>query len=332
MQTYSDSAKLDFKMQLLPGALDHPVIAIGATRQDTLRIWTEKLPLLHGFNRVDRAKPGATVLAVTPSMGFASSAGVGQRIVLAVQSIGKGRSMAFTSDTTRTWGSDFETEWGERVNSSQPLYESNCDSRYYRAFWINAIRWLAAGKVARTNNAVTLELSQSYSLPGQPTAAKVKVRDPSGNDLSTAQVSLLTAFGTTNLWTNNLTLDPATLSYGAEIRPSLPGTYTFTAIATLNGKKLGEDRQLLMCEAADQEMADVRARPDVMASLARISGGKDLTADPDTQTAVTAVFANTPPASVNYRRTPLWNKAWWLGALMGLLTVEWSVRRLKGMA
>jgi uncharacterized membrane protein len=331
MQMYADSAKLDFKMQILPGALEHPLIAIGANRAETLRIWTEKLPLLHGFNRVDRAKPGATVLATTPSIAYGDG-GTSQKVVLAVEAIGKGRSMAFTSDTTRTWGSDFETEWGERLNASQPLFESNCDSRYYRAFWINAIRWLAAGKAAKTNNAVTLEIAQSYSLPGQPTAAKVKVRDPNGNDLGNAQVSLLIISGSTNQWTNTLTLDPATLSYGAEIRLSIPGTYTLTATATSNGKRLGEDQQLLICEAADQEMADVRARPDVMCLMARISGGKDLTTDPDTETAVAAVFSNTPPATVNYRRTPLWNKAWALALIMALLTLEWALRRWKGLA
>ena len=75
--------------------------------------------------------------------------------------------MAFTSDTTRTWGKDFETLWGERINPALPLNEFNCDSRYYRQFWVNAIRWLAAARIGRTNSAVTLELAQSYCLPDE---------------------------------------------------------------------------------------------------------------------------------------------------------------------
>jgi uncharacterized membrane protein len=332
MQQLADSATLHFQMRLAPGALNHPLIAIGATRADTVRIWTEKLPPLHGFNRVDRAKPGAIVLATTPSTGDAADAGVGNRIVLAVQEIGKGRSMAFTSDTTRTWGADFETIWGEPINPALPLSEPNCDSRYYRAFWINAIRWLAAGKVSRTNNAVSLELSQSYSLPNHPTTARVKVRDPAGNDLPGVQVALVFSRNETNKWTNSLAFDPATLSYGAEIRPPVPGTYHLTAFATLAGQKLGEDQQVLTCEAADQEMTDVRARPDIMASMASVSGGKELIPESADAASLAAVFENEPPPLSNYHRTPFWNKAWWLATVLGLLTLEWALRRLKGLA
>jgi hypothetical protein len=70
----------------------------------------------------------------------------------------------------------------------------------------------------------------------------------------------------------------------------------------------------------------------VMAGLARLSGGKDLTAEPDEAAAVAAIFENQPPALANYRRTPWWNKPGWLAALLGLLTIEWALRRLKGLA
>jgi uncharacterized membrane protein len=335
MQQYADSIKLDFQMQVMVGALDHPLMAIGATREDTLRIWTQKLPRLHGFNRVDRAKPGAIVLGVTPgysSLGTPTASAYGQRVVLAAQEIGAGRSMAFTSDTTRTWGEDFETRWGERINPALSLSEQNCDSRYYRAFWINAIRWLSAGKVGRTNNAVTLELSQSYSLPNQPTTASVKVRDLDGNDLAGADVSLVISVGSAVKSTNRIAFDAASLSYVAELRPVLAGNYTVAALATQQGRKLGEDQQLLMCEESDREMIEVRARPDLMAELARVSGGRDLTADLDPSPALAAVFQSVPPVTVNYRRTPLWDRGWWLAGIFGLLTFEWVLRRMKGMA
>jgi isoquinoline 1-oxidoreductase len=40
------------------------IMAIGATREETRAIWTEKFPRFHGFNRVDRPKPGAVVSRV----------------------------------------------------------------------------------------------------------------------------------------------------------------------------------------------------------------------------------------------------------------------------
>ena len=42
--------------------------------------------------------------------------------------------------------------------------------------------------------------------------------------------------------------------------------------------------------------------------------------------------ANIPPTLIEYRRTPLWDKSWWLGLVLGLLTLEWTVRRWRGLA
>jgi len=127
-------------------------------------------------------------------------------------------------------------------------------------------------------------------------------------------------------------MDSTRLSYVAEVRPPAAGNYTVTASAVLNAQKLGDDQQLLICEEADVEMLDVRAKPEVMAEIARASGGKDLTADPKNHALLASIFENAPPPTVNYRHTPLWDKAWWLAAILALLTMEWIVRRLRGMA
>jgi hypothetical protein len=100
----------------------------------------------------------------------------------------------------------------------------------------------------------------------------------------------------------------------------------------LRGEKLGDDRQLLTCEDQDREMADVRARPDVMARIARVSGGQVISTDPKDSSRLAYVFGSRPPATVEYRRTALWDKSWWLGTLLGLLTLEWVLRRVSGMA
>ncbi len=334
MQQYADSVKMLFQMQSPSSAFEHPVMAIGATREETRKIWTEKFPCFYGFNRVDRPKPGAIVLGVTPPAANpgAYAQGYAGKVVLAVQEIGKGRSMAFTSDTTRSWGVGFETLWGERLNPSLPLTEANCDARYYRSFWINAIRWLGAGKIGKTNNAVTLEMSQSYSLPNQPATARIKVRDDALREISGAAVSLILSTGRGNAFTNRATFDPATLSYGAELRPAVAGNYTVTASATLNGQKLGDDQQLLVCEAVDPEMLDVRAKPEIMAGIARASGGKALPVDAKNPPSLSSIFGGAPPATISYHHTPLWDKPWWLAGILGLLTLEWVVRRLRGMA
>jgi hypothetical protein len=47
---------------------------------------------------------------------------------------------------------------------------------------------------------------------------------------------------------------------------------------------------------------------------------------------VSALFGAPPPETVETRRRPLWDRWWWLGAILVLLSAEWAVRRLNGMA
>jgi uncharacterized membrane protein len=328
MDQQNDSQSRPLRMRVPRSALNHPLIAIGSTPEETLSIWTTKLPRLYGLNLVDRAKPGAMVLAADPAFRTP----YGPAVVLAVQDIGKGRSMAFTSDTTRTWGRDFETMWGEPTNPTMPVHEANCDSRYYRRFWINAVRWLATGRMGRTNDAVTVELAQSYSLPGEKVLATIKVQDKEKNQISNADVSLILATkGKTNE-AIRARYESARQAYLAEVAPPAEGQYILSAWATQKGVKLGDDRQLLVCEDLDREMSDLRARPDVMATLAQISGGQAISLDDTGANRLAYTFGSRTPPTVEYHRTPLWDKWWFLAGILGLLTTEWVARRLSGLA
>jgi hypothetical protein len=128
------------------------------------------------------------------------------------------------------------------------------------------------------------------------------------------------------------TYDPASRGYVAQLLPGTHGDFTVAAFATRNGQQLGQDQQLLVSEDVDREMAEVRAQPDLMARLATLSGGQSFTAASEGSKSFGAAFANKPEATVEYRRQPLWDKAWVLATVLGLLAVEWAVRRWKGMA
>jgi hypothetical protein len=315
-------------MTVTPEALSHPLIALGATLDETVNIWTRKLPHLHGYNRVGRAKPGAITLAVDPD----EENEFGPRVILAAQEVGKGRTMAFTSDTTRSWGSDFETIWGERINANRPLTEMNSDARYYRRFWINAVRWLAAGKVGNTNNAVTLELAQTVCRSDEDVPATIRVLGPNQQETGEAEVlvSLAVPDQTNRVW--KAQYDAATRLYRAKVALPMAGDYTLSATANLKKIRLGEDKKLLVCEDSDPEMEKVRVNSELLADIARASGGKCLVpADHDTA-AIRGLFGTVPPATVEFRRTPLWDRTLWMTVLIGLLATEWALRRRRGLA
>ncbi|MBI5388372.1 MAG: hypothetical protein HZA90_27215 [Verrucomicrobia bacterium] len=328
MESEFDRSDSTFRMGVPVAALMHPLMAIGASPQESALIWGPKFPYLYGYNTVDRAKPGAVLLGVDPT----SRNNYGLRVVLAAQEVGKGRTMAFTSDTTYSWGRDFETKWGEPTGAAGYSSRYGSDSRYYRKFWINAIRWLGAGKIGKTNNPVSLELSQSGARPGEPVIATVRVTDARPTELSAAEVSVSLLSGGTTNQTVPARYDAASGAFRAELRLTAAGDFTALASASLLGQRRGEDRQLLVCEDVDLEMADVRANPRLMAELARASGGRAFSADDADAPDLRSLFGAPPPVTLEHRRTPLWDKSWWLLTLVGLLALEWVVRRVRGLA
>lgn len=326
MENDLDTKYQAFRLSVLPSAWNHPLIAFGTTRQETMDIWSRKFPVLYGYNRVGRAKPGAFVLAVDPSEQTA----YGARIILAAQELGKGRTMAFTSDTTRSWGKDFETKWGERLNAYGALSEMNCDDRYFRRFWINAIRWLAAGKVGSTNRPVSLELAQTVCHPDGPVAASIAVVGQDQQIIGQADVAIMVSGATNRIFSAKY--DAAAQLYRANVSLPVPGEYKLTATAKIRNAKLGEDAQLLVCEDSDPELERICADADLMANLARTSGGKSLDPAKPDPAGIKALFGNAPPVTLEIRRTPLWDRLTWLLGFVGLLTAEWVLRRLRGLA
>lgn len=328
MEGAYDSDRTDFKVKVPRTAWGHPIVAFGPDKSETQKIWTEKFPVLHGLNRMERVKPGATVLA-TVDDGFP---GEDPTVVLAVQEVGRGRSMAFTSDTTRSWGEDFETTWGEPVDKRWGLTEDNCDSRYYRQFWVNAVRWLAAGRAGRTNQAVVLELSAGYTVPGEPVEASVRVRDLARREVPSAQVTIYAGNAGSSNAVAVARWDAAARAYTASVRIPKDGAYILTAVAQSGETRLGDDRQLLVGETIDREMADLRARPDLLAAVASAASGLAHRVEEPPAAGLADLWRTAPPPTVDYDRKPLWDKPWWLAAILGVLTLEWALRRWRGLA
>ncbi|MBM4081856.1 MAG: hypothetical protein FJ278_19275, partial [Planctomycetes bacterium] len=146
---YTEGPGHQFRWVLTPEGRAHAIMQIDPDMEKNLKIW-EGMPLLNGFNHVLRAKPGATVLAVHPKRRTE----FGPSILLAIQQYGRGRSMAFVTDTTAGWGEQFEAEFGD-----------GGDNQFYRKFWQNALRWLAAYQLKVPHKRIVIRSSANrYNL------------------------------------------------------------------------------------------------------------------------------------------------------------------------
>ena len=116
------------------------------------------------------------------------------------------------------------------------------------------------------------------------------------------------------------------------VKPTVAGRYTVRATAKRKDGTSRETQQLLVCEELDWEMADIRARPEWLADISRWSGGQVFSLKKSQPPVIEAALGGATPATIEYRRQPMWDTWVWLAAIVGLLTLEWVARRVRGLA
>lgn len=194
---------------------------------------------------------------------------------------------------------------------------------------VNAlVRWLSAPEDDRPVRVVPVSRSfdgsdpvrftgQVYDEAAEPvTDAEVEVRIqlPDGRELP-------------------VTLTPLTNGRYAGEAGSLPeGDYQYVAAATRNGAPLGEDRGAFSVEPLTLEYRDVRADAPLMASVASRSGGAVLDpSNPDLRSLLEARGLLAPVIESSETGLRLWQQPWWLAILLLFLTIEWFLRKRRGL-
>ena len=286
----------------------HPVMQVGENTEETKQAWTTGFPGFSGFNYVRRAKSGAFTLARSSMKVMGEPA-----LLLAVQQIGRGRTMAFTSDATRDWGTAFQTEWG-------PSRRSNA---YYRKFWNHNIRWLAADRIAGKTGGLVLETSSGQSVPGETVRVRIPAESPT--DFAGLKVTATQPDGKTK----NLTLqwNGGQRAWLGEIVPASAGELAIAAehrnpegtpVSTRIGVSVSEDANEAVAVA-------VAVNRNLMETLATGTGGQLVDAS-QIDEVLERIHARALALTVR-EWIPLWDHWWLLLPLIGLLAIEWLLRR-----
>ncbi|MCB1059523.1 MAG: VWA domain-containing protein [Calditrichaeota bacterium] len=117
--------------------------------------------------------------------------------------------------------------------------------------------------------------------------------------------------------------------YEAQFSAWGSGDYTYSGYAVVRDDTLGRDKGSFVVEKFNLEWLDARARWDVLQGIARNSGGTFVSAArPD------SLFNRlSMPTKIveTTREIPLWNRPLFLWILIGLLAVEWLLRKRSGM-
>lgn len=265
-----------------------------------LAAWKSLAPL-QGANRFREAKALARVLGQAEN-GLP---------LLVAQDIGRGRSMAFAADTTYQW-----VLGGKRDE--------------HQRFWQQVILWLAH-KELQGDEATWLQLAQRRLRPGQAQDLTFGARDKDKRpiDDATFQVSIKGPGGETFPVTPQQGSPDFT---GKFAETAKPGEYTAEVTALKGGQAIGSPaRARFLVADLDLELANPAADLALMSELANTTGG-------------VAVSPEKLPAHLRQLRErgfsqdveqvttlPLWDSWPLLGVYVLLLTVEWWLRKRKGL-
>lgn len=303
-------------------AMSDPIMRLSSDPIESRAIWSV-LDGIYWHYPVRREKPVATALMrhSNPRMSNA----FGQQVVFATQFVGAGRTAFLGFDTTHRW--------------------RRFDEKLFNRFWIQTIRYLVEGKLmgGRARGSVTTP-KQQYDLgesvvitaralderynPLQLPALELKAvpaskrADPGAADGETpppaedyTNVSLVPIPGREGFYQGRF-VPRRTGAY--QLRMELPAGVT--GRATIEREILVSQPDIELRQPAMQ-----KARLQQLVSEA----GEGQYCEPDEALGLAALIpdrSRTPPP-IRERPRPLWDNRYVLMALVGMLTVEWILRK-----
>ncbi|AWV89090.1 glutamine amidotransferase [Bradymonas sediminis] len=333
MSNVSGAVNFDeFQPELTRAGLYHPITQLAFDPASNLKIWSQ-LPGMRGSNIVTGAKPGATVLATHPTL----RAGGEPMPVITVSEVGKGRSMAITSDSTWRWAFEQVDRGGV--------------GREYQVFWNSAIRWLIQDPELKL---IRVEVPENIYPPGSEVDVLVHLAksdytpavgvegtlqllhrdlvDPSHKAIEGHQGARPTARQLKVPDKKTIQTIPFTTNARGEAILKLPvpktGVYELIAEAPGAAGKL-VDRESFLALQNINEFREIIPRDPLLSDLASASGGYHAALPKFSPDSVKLK----PPrfVKVNHRRViQLWDHFAIFFLILGLLAAEWSLRRRWG--
>ena len=266
----------------------------------------QKMPRLQGINVTGRVKPGATVLAVHPTLSLRNE----PLPVIAYERYGRGRSMVIATASTWRW---------------QMLLPH--EDMSHERFWRQVLRWLAAAAPS------PLELSfdkHSYGA-GEQVNVRVRVSDSAYAPVNDATVWLKLTDSTTTIQDVPLewAIDDEGIYTGA-FNVHTDGIHKIEVAATSPSGEVQEASTHFLVVEPIVEFIDAGLDAALLKTMADISGGT-FYMDNNTDRLAKDLKRLQKMVAVDVERD-IWNLPIVLFLLFGLFALEWLIRRRKGMS
>ncbi len=293
-------------------AIYHPVMKLSGTPADLK--WWNQLPPIFRTELFALPKPGARVLAKVK---------IGQRVfdepLIIVQAFPQHRSVAILGYQLYRWkllGYAAERAKGRDLPD------------VFTQFFHNILRWLTA---IQPDKLVRIQSNKKVYARGEVVDLIAQVYDEALNPINDAQVTVQLQSPQEQ---RRITLLPLGAGrYIAHIKGLPPGDYRYTG-TVLWGKKLyGKDDGGFQIGSQSIEYLDIRANIRLLRSMAERTGGALFFPHAlDTLAEAIQRHPHFQKRTVTTAHTfPLWHNLWLIGAILTLLSIEWAIRKQRGL-
>ncbi len=268
-------------------------------------VWSN-LPGFQWYAAIQRAKIGSQVLATHES----ETTSDGRVPLIVTRTSGTGKVLFM--------GTDGAWRWREGV-----------EDLYHYRFWGQVVRWMAYQRNMSSGDSMRLFYTPERPSAGDTITLNANVMSTTGEPLKsgTVVVQITDPSGTVD----SVRLVPA----GEDAWGLFTGTFTpraggeFKLVTTCleNSARLETTISVL---GVDREQIGEPTRPEVMKEIAEITRGE--LADIDDFQAIIDHLSQLPEPEPLVRRYRLWADPIWGGAIIILLCVFWTARKLMGLA
>jgi uncharacterized membrane protein len=283
----------------------HAVTQLGDTEQASADRW-KSMPALTTVNTIDAIKPGATVLL------SATDERRRDRVVLAYERYGRGKSIAFPVQDSWKWQMDATIRVEDQTHEN---------------FWRQLLRWLVDG----VPDAVETRTLTDRVEPGQPVTLTADVVDPRFVELNDATVvaHVTSPSGKKTdvplQWTGE-----RNGQYRANFGTSEPGWYEAKLDATREGKSVGTGVTHVRAVPDDAEYFDAAMHAPLLKRIAQETGGRFYPADAMSTLPEDLKYSGRGVTAVEERE--LWHMPALLLSLVAIVCAEWGLRRYWRLA
>jgi len=294
---------------LTPAGKAHPITRLLSDPKANEEAW-RKLPPLTGINQI-RGVRGETLLTAGGADGTSGAP------LLAIGRFGKGRTLALMTDDAWRWN------FIAVGNKETP--------QNHLKLMRQAVRWLAQEPSFEQVRLQPIPASQ----PGEKTVIKLRVLKDDFTPTREASIQLRVFGPEGEPIVIPIAADNEEGEYAGEFTPTREGTYRVEAEASLGGKVLGRDKTSFTAAYSYGEADDGLPRLDLLKQIAETSKGEYIPIDDWNDKALERIAARlesiAPSEIIEQRQIKLWSNVWPFAIMLGLLSVEWWMRRKWGL-